>query len=294
MALDDFIQQVGIVSRSTNVDFSEVRKVAAALDKQVQRDLRKFWKTLATVQPFESLDDVPVGTWPVIVLDDVKNAAGVHEDVHGQPFAVCEAGIDWSQTASHETLEMLVDPWGNRLVPGPSLKPDQGRVEYLVEVCDPSEDLQFSYKIGTDNVAGEESEAVVVSDFYTPEFFDPVQATGTRYSFTGAISRPRQILRGGYISWRDPVSDDWWQQTWFGGESPTFRSIGKLERDRGESLRRAIQKKTPEQQKAMRRPYATTRSPTVPTTARPETRTRAMGKKRAERWHSRLKDLGVG
>jgi hypothetical protein len=44
----------------------------------------------------------------------------------------------------------------------------------------------------------------LVSDFYTPNFFDPAAATGVRYSFSGKITRPRQILDNGYISWVDP------------------------------------------------------------------------------------------
>lgn len=45
---------------------------------------------------------------------------------------------------------------------------------------------------------------VLVSDFYTPHFFDPVKNASVRYSFTGAIDKPRQVLRGGYISWHNP------------------------------------------------------------------------------------------
>jgi hypothetical protein len=40
---------------------------------------------------------------------------------------------------------MLVDPSGNRLVAGDSPKTDQGRVSFLVEVCDPSEAADFAY-----------------------------------------------------------------------------------------------------------------------------------------------------
>ena len=38
------------------------------------------------------------------------------------------------------------------------------------------------------------------------QFFDPIGASGVRYSFTGAIREPRQVLDGGYISWWDPKS----------------------------------------------------------------------------------------
>ena len=57
---------------------------------------------------------------------------------------------------------------------------------------------------------------LLLSDFYTPHFFDPVKNTATRYSFTGAITAPRTILRGGYLSWMDPASEHMWQQVWFG------------------------------------------------------------------------------
>ena len=100
---------------------------------------------------------------------------------------------------------MLVDPFGDRLVAGDSPKPDQGRVLFLVEVSDPSEAADFGYSVN----------GVLMSDFYTPRFFDPTVSHGVRYSFTDAISEPRQVLRGGYLSWLEPVSDHWWQEIWF-------------------------------------------------------------------------------
>jgi hypothetical protein len=47
---------------------------------------------------------------------------------------------------------------------------------------------------------------VMVSDFYTPQYFDPVQSSGVRYSFSGQIRGPREVLDGGYLSWFDPES----------------------------------------------------------------------------------------
>ena len=113
---------------------------------------------------------------------------------------------------------MLVDPFGDRLVASDSPKEDQGRVEILVEACDPSEAAEFGYTIN----------GILVSDFYSPRFFDPLEAPAVRYSFTGAIQQPRQVLRGGYLSWHDPSSNEWWQEIWFGGPAPTFRSLGCL------------------------------------------------------------------
>jgi len=221
------IRQLALVSESDQVSTSDAMSVAAALQKQASRDLAPVWDISATVDAFEKLEDVPLGYWPMIVRDDigVAGAAGIHEDKDGQPFAlITAADLDtWSLTASHETCEMLVDPFGNRLVAGDSPKDDQGRVMFLVEVADPAEAADFGYSVN----------GILVSDFYTPNYFDPVAAPGVRYSFTGSITEPRQVLRGGYLSWKDPVSDHWWQETWFDGDEPSFRDIGILDQKEG-------------------------------------------------------------
>ena len=46
--------------------------------------------------------------------------------------------------------------------------------------------------------------SVMVSDFYTPQYFDPVKSSGVRYSFSGQVRGPREVLDGGYLSWFDP------------------------------------------------------------------------------------------
>src|SRR5438105_3406730 len=118
-------------------------RVGAALQKQVTRDFAPIWNASATVNAFLRLDDVPIDYWPIIVMDDIgdPSAEGVHEDENHQPFALVHADDGWSLTASHECLEMLADPFGSRMVAGPSVDPKAhgSRVEYLVEVCDPCE-----------------------------------------------------------------------------------------------------------------------------------------------------------
>jgi hypothetical protein len=227
-------RQVALVPEDVDVDTGEVVRVAAALQKQVTRDFSPVWQIPATVDGFARLEDVPLGYWPIMIVRDVQDAAGVHLDNNGQPFALVEAGNSWSLTASHEALEMLADPFGNRLVASPSPKPGQGRVEILVEVCDPPEDDRFAYQVN----------GVLVSDFYTPRYFDPVKREGAAYSYTGAIKEPRQVLPGGYLSWHDPRNDRWWQLTYFGAE-PSFNDLGRQSRGTG-SLRSMIDALTPE------------------------------------------------
>ncbi|MDP8979624.1 MAG: hypothetical protein M3O35_03420 [Acidobacteriota bacterium] len=202
---------VALVPENVSVDAGEVTRVAGAVSKQVERDFGPLWSIDATVDPFMKLEDVPVGYWPIIIMQDVKGAEGYHQDKNGQPFALIKFHGQWFITASHECLEMLADPFGNHLQAGNLLDQavelgmDPARVQYLVEVCDPSESADFSYQV----------DGIQVSDFYTPQFFDPVQAPDTRYSLTGAIDAPRKILDGGYISWTDPVSNNWFQLRMF-------------------------------------------------------------------------------
>jgi len=231
------IRQLALVSDTKKVSFSAVSRVGAALQKQATRDLAPIWQVKATVDSFAKLEDVPVGYWTILITEkNLGDAAGIHEDKQGQPFALVSFDNGWSLTASHECLEMLVDPFGNRLMAGQSPMKNQGRVEFLVEVCDPSEDTPFSYRVN----------GVVLSDFYTPNYFDPAATSGVRYSFTGAIKQPRQVLRGGYISWHDPVSDHWYQETFFSGSKPSFRDLGKLTARANENLRGMLFRHTPE------------------------------------------------
>jgi len=228
---------VALVSEmdANDLSLSDLTTVSAALSKQVARDFAPIWGVTATVDAFATLDDVPPGYWPVTIKDDIGNpsASGFHTDKNGNPFALVQFSASWSLTASHESLEMLADRFGNRVVS--SLSPDDNttRVEILVEVCDPSEDSKFSYTI----------DGVVVSDFYTPSYLDPLTAPGVRYGFTSALTKARQVLKGGYISYHDLSSDHWFQITFF-GTKPEVVDLGILSTSGGQSIRAQIDRMT--------------------------------------------------
>jgi hypothetical protein len=236
---------VALVAEESAIDLKELTAVAAALQKQVSRDFAPLWGIDADVSAFATLEDMPLDYWPVIVKDNIDNptAAGYHQDDHGQPFSLVKYEQDWTLTASHETLEMLGDPFGRHMVAGQSPVASQGRVKFLVEVADPCEAAEFSYQVN----------GVVVSDFYTPHYFDPVASPSVRYSFQGSITQPRQVLQGGYLSWYDPASRQWWQRTWFGAKA-VDGAVTDLKITNG-NLRAAIDRKTQERRaKAMRLP----------------------------------------
>lgn len=213
--------QVGLVDKTKEIDPELMQTVAAALNIQVNRDLAPFWNVQATVTHLPNASKIPSGVWPVFLVKQLPpGEGGFHLDKHNQPYAeviASSASDEWTIDASHETVEMLVDPQGNRLQPSAAIEIVNGKIQdgtgqfaYLVEACDPCEADNFGYQI----------QGVAVSDFITPHFYDPMATTGTRYSFTGAITHPREILPGGYISWLNQETDHMQQLLFVDPNSP--------------------------------------------------------------------------
>jgi hypothetical protein len=221
--------QVGLADTTGALDVELVQAVAAALNIQVTQDLPQFWPVQATVRYLSNAQKIPLGVWPVQLVSHLPpHEGGFHTDKHNQPYAKVLASPNndgWTIAASHETIEMLVDPYGNKQQTSTAIDIVNGQIQdgpgefaYLVEGCDPCEADNYAYAI----------QGVAVSDFITPHFYDPVAAVGTRYSFTGALTKPRQILPGGYISWVNPVSDEWQQLQYF--DKPQIVDLGPAER----------------------------------------------------------------
>jgi hypothetical protein len=187
---------VALVPQDRNLlETAELLNVAAALQTQATRDLGPLWAVAGVVSPFSALQDVPPGYIPLVIVDnDVLPAPwhGYHFTVNGQPVGLVECRDDWSVLASHELMEILCDPWGTRTVPGSLRDDSQAQVEYLVEVCDPCQHMKYTIN------------GVQVSDFVTPQYYDPSDTERGRYSFTGRIERPLQLLPAAYITWRTP------------------------------------------------------------------------------------------
>ncbi len=218
--------QVGLVDTTGRIDSDLMQSVAASLNVQVTHHLPQFWPVEATVQYLPNPKKIPSGVWPVkLVASLPPGEGGFHLDKHNQPFAEVIATPDdhsWSIDASHEIIEMLVDPNGNRMqaavaidIVKNKIQDGTGQFNYLVEACDPCEANEHGYEI----------QGNLVSDFITPHFYDSMTTPGTRYSFTGALTRPREVLPGGYISFVNQEKDEW-QQILYLGESPLLSTLG--------------------------------------------------------------------
>jgi hypothetical protein len=209
---------VALVSLTRDVPTRLLLQAAAAIQKQITRDFAPYWGPRVTVDAFEDLESVPSDYHPIVIfsatnelvstleyaigeertadiVDDFERGemTGLHmNSFTRQPFALVAASDTWSVTLSHEALEMITDPFGNRLVAASHPLDPRRRVRYLLEICDPCQAVWYPVN------------GVPVSDFYTPRYFEPVAINGGRYSFTGEIERPLQILEGGYLTWIDP------------------------------------------------------------------------------------------
>ena len=185
------------------VPMASLQQYQAALQQQVNMDLLPVWGVRANISVLAAGDEVPPGTWPIKIVDSLDdNAGGVHLDDQGQPYAEAVNGAQLSIAISHELLEMLVDPWGNRFSEAADIDPnsDGHQVFYLVEVCDPCETT--SYPI----------DGVPVSDFVLPSFYDPNATGPVNFLNDLAGPLPTTISQGCYISWIDPRDMKWHQQ----------------------------------------------------------------------------------
>jgi hypothetical protein len=229
--------QLALVSEVDGHDPSDVARVSAAVQKQLDRDFAPVWVNTATIDVFPTTDDIPPGYWPIIVSDKFTfGSLGTHNLENGEPFALVKMSDSWSLTVSHEALEMVADPSGNRTSPG--ISPEDGTtvVQFLVEICDPCEGASNGYVI----------DGILVSDFYTQQYFDPFKATSARYSFTGAITSPRQVLADGYVTWFDPTSGDWRQLRRDSDGTADYPNLGPDAGSAGGSIREAIDRLTPQ------------------------------------------------
>jgi hypothetical protein len=201
---------VAIINRSTVLTDDAVRVAVAALQKQVIKEFADSGWPQAEVAFLDPTAAINPGQWSLILLDDTDQAGalGYHDlpqAENGMPigyvFAKTDAqyGLSWTVTASHELLEMLADPWIEKV----ALHQigETGALLYSYEVCDACEDDALGYDIN----------GVRVSDFVYPAWFQDWRPNGsTKFDHTGAIDAPFRLAGGGYISTFTPGTG--WQQ----------------------------------------------------------------------------------
>jgi hypothetical protein len=210
---------IALISDTPAVNLWQLSNAAAAIGRQIQRDFAPIWGITGTVDAFGADADIPHGYIRVRIkahLADAPDLEGYHTDVHHQPYALVAYTKDWTVTVSHEVLELLGDPFGNTLV---SATVKDKRVSILKELCDPCEGVTYDIN------------GVQVSDFLLPEWYGDNNNI-SRTSFR-SLRGVREVWRGGYYSYLDPLLGTWHQVTFFRGEVP----VDTVLKGRGNSLR---------------------------------------------------------
>ena len=165
----------------------DLEKLVAVLRKQIEQHFVPAWGYPAELY----VTDKPKSTdWQLVFLDDADaaNALGYHNLTKGgQPISkvfvktTIAADQKVSTTASHELMEMMIDP-GTQLW----AQSADGRF-YAYEMCDAVEDEEYLI------------DGVAVSDFVYPSFFESWHAPrSVQFDYLQKISQPFQTLQNGY------------------------------------------------------------------------------------------------
>jgi len=162
--------------------------LVAAMQTYVDKYVAPIWGTPAKLV---KTTDFQKGAWAMVFLDDADQPGALaYHDL--TPDGLPEAKVFVKTTldnhdlvsvsASHELVEMLVDPAINLMTTGPDPK-----VIYAYESADPVEALSF------------EVDGIPMSDFVHPAYFENFHKPGSvPFDHLGKVTKPFEILSGGY------------------------------------------------------------------------------------------------
>jgi hypothetical protein len=186
---------ISVINECSVLPDAVIQAAVTDLQTQVSRDFAAAWGIDAKLEFIPKGSKPDPASWWLIILDnsDQAGALGYHDVTdQGLPLGKVFAGTDlqygtsWTVTASHELLEMLGDPDVNLTV-FVETGPHSGTL-FAYEVCDACEDDSLGYTIGS----------TLVSDFVFPSWFETFRTSGP-FDQAGQVSKPLQLLPGGYI-----------------------------------------------------------------------------------------------
>jgi len=196
--------QVAVVNQSNILADADVQAIVPALQEQVSQHLEPTWRVNAALAFFKKGSQPLAGSWRLLIMDDtdVTGDSGYHNvDAQG-PFGrvfvktATEVKQKWTVVASHELLEMLINPYANLASFVPPDETGNVGVYYDLEVCDPVYLDELSYSVKN----------VSVSDFVFPEWFAPWVAQpdpskpSLQVDYAKRLDGPTKIAPGAIVS----------------------------------------------------------------------------------------------
>jgi hypothetical protein len=221
------IPSIAIINFSSRPD-QEVQTAIRAVNRQIQYDFMPIWGQgrelrlyAASFEPSSDPDRVVeerISADSVLYLvneSTLPGALGYHSINTAElpvGFVFTQEG-DWTITLSHEALELILDPNTNAFVPGPHPHDSNKMVLHCYEACDAVE--RASYSI----------DGVPLSDFLTPQYFQPGEAPGTRNDFLGVGVKSFGVIKGSHIAFIDLATGKF--ETVFGEAGPVSSIAAK-------------------------------------------------------------------
>src|SRR5437016_9017188 len=182
------IPTIACFNKATTPLDVDLDALIAAMQAYIVNNVAPVWGTPANLV---KTTDFQPGAWAMVFLDNADQAGelAVHDltpDGLPQARVFVKTTLDnndlVSVSASHELVEMLVDPAINLMTTGP----DQTTI-YAYESADPVEALSFPVN------------GIEMSDFIYPAYFEDFHKPGSvHFDQLHKIKKPFQILAGGY------------------------------------------------------------------------------------------------
>jgi hypothetical protein len=193
--------QVIYVRNTSALADSEVKNAIPAFQTAIDKDFEPLWHVTAKLKFVSATYRIPLTAQVIWIQDkmDMPDALAYHGLEGGVPFARIGYGVSiaygysWTVGFTHELWEMLADPSINRTIQDPT-----GRI-WANETADAVEAEKFGY-----NRLGANGKPVLISDFITDAWYGA--NTAQQYDFTHSITRPYQVLEGGYAQWWDGIN----------------------------------------------------------------------------------------
>jgi hypothetical protein len=217
--------QIVLVTETSNVSVSDLYRLAPVLERNGRHCATAWDVTVPAVDVILRREALPKGAHPIIFMDasgDPTELAAHYWDVFRQGpaarvFTEYASGFNWGdnsvvEAASHELVEMLIDPQVNRWADHPD--PEFPGVQVAVEIADP---VQTHYLLEQGGTRWQ------VANFVTPFWFhaglaqepmrlEAFRAGGGRVDWAGELTHPGEIGPKGYAIVRQFVGGTWTTQ----------------------------------------------------------------------------------